>query len=74
MRELVPAWPPGIDASTTVVDRPSEAPYTAAASPAGPPPTIARSQLGESGSVANPNACAMRAYDGSSSRFRCAET
>src|SRR5204863_123542 len=38
MRDEVPAWPPGASLSTTIVRRPSEAPYTAAARPAGPPP------------------------------------
>ena len=33
MRELIPAWPPGACFSTTIVRSPSEAPYTAAASP-----------------------------------------
>ena len=31
-----PAWPPGASRSTTIVRRPSEAPYTAAARPGGP--------------------------------------
>jgi hypothetical protein len=43
MRELIPAWPPGACFSTTIVRSPSEAPYTAAASPAGPAPTTTRS-------------------------------
>ena len=38
-----PACPPGASRSTITVRSPSEAPYTAAASPAGPPPTMARS-------------------------------
>ena len=40
MRELEPAWPPGTFDSSTSTSRPSEAPYTAAARPAGPAPTI----------------------------------
>ena len=34
IRELVPACPPGMDGSITVVRRPSDAAYTAAARPA----------------------------------------
>jgi hypothetical protein len=41
--EVCEAWPPGRSCSETAVERPSDAPYTAAASPAGPPPTIIRS-------------------------------
>ena len=37
------AWPPGTSASATAVDSPSDAPYTAAARPAGPAPTMKRS-------------------------------
>ena len=44
MREVVLAWPPTATASTVVTVRPSEAPYTLAASPAGPAPTTSRSQ------------------------------
>ena len=40
MRDDVPAWPPGASRSTTIVRSPSDAPYTAAARPAGPPPMI----------------------------------
>ena len=36
MRELAPAWPPMATASSDTVSSPSDAPYTAAASPAGP--------------------------------------
>ena len=43
MRELDPAWPPGASRSIITVASPSLAPYTAAASPAGPAPTTARS-------------------------------
>src|SRR6058998_281682 len=39
-----PAWPPGPSRSRTTVETPSEAAYTAAASPAGPAPIIARSR------------------------------
>ena len=41
--ELVPACPPGAFCSMRTTFNPSDAPYTAHASPAGPPPTIARS-------------------------------
>ena len=43
IRDEVPAWPPGASRSTTIVASPSDAPYTAAASPAGPAPTITAS-------------------------------
>ena len=43
MRELVPAWPPVASRSMSTVLSPSDAPYTAAASPAGPPPITTRS-------------------------------
>ena len=43
MRLDCPAWPPGASRSTITVRSPSEAPYTAAARPAGPPPTMTRS-------------------------------
>ncbi len=43
MREDVPACPPGASRSMSTVHRPSDAPYTAAASPAGPAPTMATS-------------------------------
>ena len=43
MRDDVPACPPGASRSTRTVFSPSLAPYTAEASPAGPPPTMARS-------------------------------
>ena len=38
MRVDVPAWPPVASRSTSSVRSPSEAPYTAAARPVGPPP------------------------------------
>src|SRR5215813_7696400 len=43
MRELDPAWPPGTLDSSTRTSSPSEAPYTAAASPDGPAPMTTRS-------------------------------
>src|SRR6185295_3795001 len=43
MRELDPACPPGTFDSRTSTLSPSDAPYTAAASPAGPVPTTTRS-------------------------------
>ncbi|MFI1330178.1 hypothetical protein ACH4U7_08505 [Streptomyces sp. NPDC020845] len=44
-----PPWPPVAIASITTVDSPSEAPYTAAASPAGPEPMTSASQRPSSG-------------------------
>src|SRR4029453_119562 len=44
MRELAPACPPGASVSSTTTSSPSEAPYTAAARPAGPAPTISTSR------------------------------
>lgn len=43
MRMLAPAWPPNACASSTTTDSPSDAAYTAVASPAGPLPTTATS-------------------------------
>ena len=60
MRDDVPAWPPGASRSTTSVRSPSEAPYTAAASPAGPAPTITVSYSASAGSVARPSSSATR--------------
>src|SRR5919201_5636873 len=58
MLDDVPAWPPGASRSTTIVRSPSDAPYTAAASPAGPPPTITVSYSAASGSVPRPSSSA----------------
>ena len=44
MRGDAAAWPPTAIASKTIVSRPSDARYTAAAKPAGPAPTMSRSQ------------------------------
>ena len=55
-----PAWPPGASRSITIVRRPSDAPYTAAASPAGPAPTITVSYSAATGSVARPSSSATR--------------
>src|SRR5205823_1048848 len=52
--ELDPAWPPTATISRTSVRSPSEAPYIAAASPAGPAPTTIRSKQ-RSGSFATVN-------------------
>ena len=41
--DVYEACPPGTSSSATAVDSPSEAPYTAAARPAGPAPTMNRS-------------------------------
>src|SRR6266404_1112755 len=43
MRALAPAWPPNARQSSTITRKPSEAAYTAVASPAGPAPTTATS-------------------------------
>ena len=43
MRVLVPAWPPIDSRSITSASSPSDDAYTAAASPAGPAPTITTS-------------------------------
>jgi hypothetical protein len=45
--ELDPAWPPIASRSITIVSRPSEVAYTAAANPAGPAPMIATSTSGK---------------------------
>ncbi len=50
----MPAWPPGASRSITIVRRPSDAPYTAAASPAGPAPTMTVSYSAATGSVGKP--------------------
>ena len=55
MREDVPAWPPGASRSTTIVRSPSDAPYTAAARPAGPPPMIIVSYSTSRALVCNPS-------------------
>ena len=52
MRDEVPAWPPGASRSTSSVRNPSDAPYTAAASPAGPAPMMATSYSAAAGVVA----------------------
>ena len=54
MRDEVPAWPPGASRSTTMVRSPSDAPYTAAARPAGPAPTITVSYSAQRGLGAQP--------------------
>ncbi len=56
--ELVAAWPPMASRSTTSVDSPSEPPYTAAASPAGPAPMIVRSNWPSATVRGNPNSTA----------------
>ena len=60
MREDVPACPPGASRSITIVRRPSDAPYTAAARPAGPAPTITVSYSAAAGSVAMSSNSATR--------------
>ena len=45
MSMLAPAWPPTASRSTTMVRSPSDAAYTAAASPPGPAPTIRTSHV-----------------------------
>ena len=64
MRVLVPAWPPGAHASATSVRKPSDPPYTAAASPAGPAPRMTRSNRSASTSARNRSARATCAADG----------
>jgi hypothetical protein len=49
------AWPPGASCSINSVARPSDPPYTAAASPAGPPPTITTSYSSNRGRVGRPS-------------------
>ena len=73
MRELVPAWPPGASFSRIAVDRPSDAPYTAAASPAGPPPTMSTSKNGVLECVASPSRSATSAVVGRDSRVPSAK-
>jgi hypothetical protein len=55
--ELERACPPMPARSTTRVRKPSDAPYTAAESPAEPAPTISRSTSASSGSIDEPVAC-----------------
>src|SRR6059058_5131331 len=65
MRDEVPAWPPNATASIACVSRPSDAPYSAAARPAGPPPTITRSHIGGGAPRApRPSTAASSALDG----------
>jgi hypothetical protein len=45
MRALAPACPPNDRLSSTITESPSEAAYTAVASPAGPAPTMATSYV-----------------------------
>ncbi len=60
MRDEVPACPPGASRSMTSVRSPSDAPYTAAARPAGPPPTISVSYSGSRTAVCSPSRPARR--------------
>ena len=60
MRDEVPAWPPGASRSMTIVRRPSEAPYTAAARPDGPAPTTTVSYSAAAASVPSPRSSATR--------------
>ena len=52
-------------ASTTTTFSPSEAPYTAAERPAGPAPTISRSNVRSSNVSGAPAASAISAFEGS---------
>src|SRR6266550_2317196 len=81
MRLLAAACPPGPTASSTTVVSPSEAPYTAAASPAGPAPTTVRSTKPPESSPRydSPSVCAsspgvarLRTRSGSSAAGRSA--
>ncbi|CAN5673611.1 hypothetical protein BH10ACT10_BH10ACT10_21870 [soil metagenome] len=56
MAALSPAWPPGASRSTMTVLSPSDAAYTPAASPAGPPPTMQMSSSGRWALVCMPSA------------------
>jgi hypothetical protein len=69
MSELDPACPPIDSASSTSVLNPSDAAYTAAASPAGPAPTITRSTGSRGSDVVSPYAAA-RAVSSGSRRIR----
>ena len=62
---LDPAWPPIPPLSTTIVRSPSDAPYTAAESPAGPDPTITRSSGASSAVGGDPVALASSRSEGS---------
>ena len=65
MRELEPACPPGAARSMTSTSRPSDAAYTAAASPAGPAPTMTMSRTCDSSIFElKPSACATSRVDG----------
>src|SRR6267142_4453568 len=65
MRELDPACPPGTFDSRTSTLSPSDAPYTAAASPAGPAPTTTRSFTRVWSTVSlKPRQSAIRAFVG----------
>ena len=60
----MPAWPPGASRSITIVRSPSDAPYTAAARPAGPAPTITVSYSAAAACVASPSSSATRRSSG----------
>ena len=64
MRDEVPAWPPTATPSTAIVRSPSEAPYTAAARPAGPAPTTTRSAVPGWRARLSPTAAARAALAG----------
>ena len=74
MSDVVPAWPPGATASMTAVRRPSEAAYTAAARPAGPAPTMARSYSPRRGAAIIPSPAATCATVAPSSRVPSGRT
>ena len=62
MRDDVSAWPPGASRSITSVRSPSDAPYTAAASPAGPPPRMMVSYSSARALVCRPSRCATSRF------------
>ena len=65
MSELDVAWPPMPASSTTSTLNPSDAPYTAAERPAGPAPTMMRSNSMLPGLTGDPDARARSALVGS---------
>jgi hypothetical protein len=67
---LLPACPPGAVRSRTMVRSPSDAPYTAAASPAGPAPTTTRSYTAASIGRRTPMASASWRFEGLRRRSR----
>src|SRR5262249_104460 len=65
---LAPPSPPAASRSTRSVRSPSDAPYTAAARPAGPPPTMTKSYSVDRAVVCSPSRCATSRNGGRESR------